>query len=297
MRILIILLAAVAVLVLLAAWFLAGFTMTGKRQTLDEAMQWQSDHYDTSFYRDLEKTDYTVAGEGGYVLHVQFLKNPKPSDRYIIISHGYTDNHIGSLKYAGMYLEMGYNCILYDLRGHGQNESTATTYGILEGQDLTNLVRDSRERYPDMNILGLHGESLGAASTISSLRYKPEVDFVVADCGFSDIENVLRGTYRYAHVPGFIFDLANLGAILRYHHALSDMRPIDALDSNTIPVLFIHGEEDTFILPKNSQDMYERTGGERSIFIMPGAGHAESVLTDPAKYREVVEGFLRECRL
>lgn len=50
-------------------------------------------------------------------------------------------------------------------------------------------------------------------------------------------------------------------------------------------------------LPKNSQDMYERTGGERSIFIMPGAGHAESVLTDPAKYREVVEGFLRERRL
>ena len=119
-------------------------------------------------------------------------------------------------------------------------------------QDLANLVRDSQERYPDLKILGLHGESLGAASTISALRYKPDVDFVVADCGFSDIENVLRGTYQYAHVPGFIFDLANLGAILRYHYALSDMRPIDALDANTIPVLFIHGEEDRFILPKNS---------------------------------------------
>jgi fermentation-respiration switch protein FrsA (DUF1100 family) len=293
MRILIILLAAVAVLVLLTAWFLAGFTMTGKRQTIDEAMQWQSDHYDTSFYRDLAKTDYTVAGEGGYVLHVQFLKNPKPSDRYIIISHGYTDNRIGSLKYAGMYLEMGFNCILYDLRGHGQNESAATTYGILEGQDLANLVQDSRERYPDMKILGLHGESLGAASTISSLRYKPEVDFVVADCGFSDIDNVLRDGYRNAHVPTILVDLADLGAGIRYHYRLKNMRPIDSLDDNEIPILFIHGETDSFILPKNSEDMSGRTKGYSELHLFAGACHAESVLTAPEAYFGYVSGFLK----
>ena len=212
MRILIILLAAVAILVLLAAWFLAGFTMTGKRQTIDEAMKWQSDHYDTSFYQDLEKTDYTVEGEGGYILHAQFLKNPVPSDRYIIISHGYTDNHIGSLKYAGMYLEMGFNCILYDLRGHGQNESAATTYGILEGQDLADLVRDSQERYPNMKILGLHGESLGAASTVAVLGLTQDIAFAVADCGFADIENVLKVGLRQMHLPAWMVHLSSLAS-------------------------------------------------------------------------------------
>ena len=272
---------------------LAGLTMTGNRQTIEEAMKWQSEHYDISFYEKTEKSEYTIPGYKDYILHAELLKSPTPSDRYMIISHGYTDNRRGSLKYAKMYLDMGFNCIIYDLRGHGENEKTFTTYGIREGRDLAYIVKDTRKRYSGIKQLGLHGESLGAASTITSLKYKPKVDFVVADCGFSDIENVLRGGFRNSHIPGFLFDLADLGARLRYHYALRDMRPIDSLAENEIPVLFIHGADDTFILPKNSQDMYDKTKGKKEIFFMPGAGHAESVLKDAEKYREIVEGFVK----
>ena len=273
-------------------WFLASFAMTGKRQTLEEAMQWQSEHYDTSFYQPLEKEDYTVASEDGYALHVQLLKNPEITTKYVILSHGYTDNRMGSLKYVRMYLDLGYSCIIYDLRGHGENESTFTTYGIREGKDIAALVKDTHERYPELTELGLHGESLGAASTISSLQYNSEVSFAVADCGFSDIENVLRNGYASVHLPTVLFDLADLGARLRYHYSLKQMRPIDALDDNNIPVLFIHGENDSFILPRNSIDMYERTGGVKKLQIISEAGHAQSVLVNPEEYRETVEEFL-----
>ena len=272
--------------------WLPSFVMTGTRQTLEEALAWQSDHYDTSFYDTLEKTDYTVNGKDGYVLHVELLENPSPSTKYVIISHGYTDNRMGALKYVPMYLDLGYNCIIYDLRGHGENESTFTTYGVREGEDLNYLIEDTRSRYPDLTELGLHGESLGAATTITALKDKPEVDFVVADCGFSDIENVLREGYRNAHVPVFLVDLADLGSRIRYHYAIKDMRPIDSLDENEIPILFLHGEDDTFILPKNSEDMAARTAGEAEYHIIPGAGHAESVLVDPKLYAEYVGAFI-----
>ena len=88
-------------------FWMASFIMKGKRQTLEEAMAWQSEHYDTSFYDRAEKTDYTVAGFQGYELHVQLLKNPQPTDQYVIISHGYTDNRCGALKYARIYLDFG----------------------------------------------------------------------------------------------------------------------------------------------------------------------------------------------
>ena len=293
MKILLVISAAVLVLGIALVLWLPSFVMTGKRQTPEEAFAWQSDHYDTSFYAGLKKTDYTVKGYEDYVLHVELLENPAPSSRYVILSHGYTDNRLGSLKYVPIYLDAGFHCIIYDLRGHGENEKTFTTYGIREAQDLRLLVEDTRKRYPELSVLGLHGESLGAATVITLLKYRPEVDFAVADCGFSDIENVLRGGFRSAHLPEFLMDAADLGAKLRYHCSLKAMRPIDSLDQNEVPVLFLHGAEDQFILPKNSEDMYERTRGVKELRLIPGAGHAESVLKNPALYRRYVQEFLQ----
>ena len=271
---------------------LAVYVMKGKRQTLAQAMKWQSEHYDTSFYEPLEKTDYTVTSFDGYELNVQLLKNPVPTDKYVIISHGHTDNRLGALKYVKMYLDLGFNCIIYDLRGHGLNEPTFTSYGIREGRDIAELVKDTRSRYPVISQLGLHGESLGAASSAASLKYKPEVDFVVADCGFADIDNVLRGAVKKAHMPSFLVDLANFGATVLYHHSFGSMRPIDSLDENTVPMLFIHGSEDDFIPPENSQRMSKRTKGYSEVRLIEGASHAFSMLTDPVTYKRYVEDFL-----
>ena len=285
-----IILVTAALLLLLTALLLAGITMTGRRQTMDEAMAWQSEHYDTSFYDACERETYTVTGAEGYELHVELLKSPG-STRYMILSHGYTDTRAGSLKYARFYLEMGFSCIIYDLRGHGENAPTPTTYGILEAQDLDALIADTHTRYPDLTVLGLHGESLGAATTVSVLRYRPDVAFAVADCGFSDIENVLRGGFRSAHLPSALFDLADVGARLRFGYALRDMRPIDALAENDVPLLFLHGADDTFILPQNSADMAAATRGAHELYLFEGAGHALSALTDPERYAALLRAF------
>ena len=247
---------------------LASYIMHGKRQTLDEAKEWQDAHYDTSWYEDLEKTNYEVAGYDGYVLHVQLCRNPQPSGKYVIITHGYTDNRFGMLKYMKLYLDRGYHCIIYDLRGHGINQPFVCTYGTLEGKDLFELILDTRKRYEDIEILGLHGESLGSATTVTALGYvrleelrrqeagkagkagtQPDgpaeenrkqefetfgrdnaadagnhtrygkssgllhlVDFAVADCGFADIENVLRGVMKHQGNPQWLVDLASAGA-------------------------------------------------------------------------------------
>ena len=286
--------AVLAGLLVFAAFWLPSIIMTGKRQTLAEAFAWQSEHYDTSFYEGLQKTDYVVKGFEDYELHVQLLRNPAPTTKYVILSHGYTDNRMGSLKYARMYLDLGYNCVIYDLRGHGENAPTFTTYGIREGRDLNCLIEDTRARYEDLTVLGLHGESLGAATTITALGAHPKVDFAVSDCGFADIETVLKEGYRRAHVPTFLVDVADVTGKLRYHYSLKEMRPIDSLDGNTVPILFIHGADDVFILPVNSEDMAKRTGGYSEVHLIPQAGHAESILMDPAQYRAYVETFLRE---
>ena len=103
MTVLIILLTIVLVCILVVSYFLSTFSMTIRRQTLEEAYAWQSEHYDVSWYPALEKTEGTLISYDGYELHTVLLKSPCRSNRYVIISHGYTDNRYGSLKYAKNY--------------------------------------------------------------------------------------------------------------------------------------------------------------------------------------------------
>ena len=278
-------------------WLMAGYTMSIHPQTLEEARKWQEDHYDLSWYDRLEKQDYTVDSYDGYTLHVQLLRNPGGSTKYVILSHGYTDNRIGSMKYAWIYLELGFHVIAYDLRGHGLNEPTFCTYSAREGRDLDCLVKDTRSRYPELTVLGLHGESLGAASTIACLGCQPEIDFAVADCPFSDIETVLKDGARASHVPTLLMDLTSIGSKLRNGYSFRDMRPIDAIRDNQIPVLFFHGAQDSFILPAHSQRLQEADPAVSQRFLIEGAGHAESVLKAPEDYKNHVSAFLGELGL
>ena len=79
MKIALIVIGILAALAVLVTLWLPTYIMTGKRQTLEEAYTWQSEHYDTSFYEKLNKTEYTIAGEGGYVLHAEKIPSRQRS--------------------------------------------------------------------------------------------------------------------------------------------------------------------------------------------------------------------------
>ena len=289
-----IVIAVLAILTIAAGFIIAGFVLAVKPCTPEESRAWQAERYDLSFYDAAEKIDYTVPSYDGYKLHVQLLRSPQASGKYVIISHGYTDNRFGALKYARFYLEQGWNCVIYDLRGHGLDAPTFCTFTVRERKDLRAMIMDSRERYPNASLFGIHGESLGAATSVAVLEEKPPVDFVVADCGFSDIVPVLKGKAAAMHAPGFLIDLASVCARIRFGCSFSRMRPIDSLKGNTIPILFIHGADDRFVPPEHSERMKEATGGYAEIHLVPGAEHAMSILTAPKAYREYVANFLAE---
>ena len=283
----------IAAIIAGAGLLMASYVLHGKRQTLEEAGGWQADHYDISWYDVIEKKSYILKSFDGYELHVELLLNKKPSDDYVIVTHGFTDNRLGALKYARIYLDLGYNVVIYDLRGHGENEPSICTYTIRERKDLRDLIKDTRRRHPDLRRLGIHGESLGAATSIAVLNYQPDIDFVVSDCAFSDLRNVLKEAVKAMHLPEQLVDLAGFFMKLRYKVSFDDMRPIDSLARNRIPIMFMHGQDDSLISPMNSADMYQVTEGLKELHFFPGAPHAESVLVSPESYADIVKEFLK----
>lgn len=288
----------VIVIVLVAiVWYcrfilgLASQIATPEVSTLDKEISWEKEHELWGNYDSYEKEEYTVKGYKDYELHVTLVKNPVETNKYVIISHGFKSNRYGAVKYVDSYMDLGFNCIIYDLRDHGENEKTALSLGQFESEDLEKLIEDSYSRYGNIK-LGLHGESMGAATSLMVLAKKPKVDFVVADCGFSNLYDLLHAAYDVAKV-GTVLPSVNIAMKLRYGYDMKKTSPKDALVGNEIPICFIHGEADTFILPENSQVNKAATAGYSELHLVPDAAHARSrEVLGEAEYRSIISNFL-----
>lgn len=290
---------AIAIVIVLVAivWYcrfilgLASQIAAPEVSTLDKEISWEKEHGLWGNYDSYEKKEYTVKAYKDYELHVTLVKNPVETDKYVIISHGFKSNRYGAVKYVDTYMDLGFNCIIYDLRDHGENKKTTLSLGQFESEDLEKLIEDSYSRYGNIK-LGLHGESMGAATSLMVLAKKPKVDFVVADCGFSNLYDLLHAAYDVAKV-GAVLPSVNIAMKLRYGYDLKKTSPKDALVGNEVPICFIHGEADTFILPENSQVNKAATAGYSELHLVPNAAHAQSrEVLGEAEYRGIIGDFL-----
>jgi hypothetical protein len=277
----------------------------GKRQTLDESWEWELSHVPAvrKFSRDM-LTEYVIKGPKGEDIHVAMLPASgaaKGSDKYVILAHGYTDNRFGMMKYVPHYYDLGFNCILFDERGHGLSKPEPCSYGLREIDYLMAVVKDTLERYGGSGlVLGLHGESLGGATVLMSLAeplVQENVKFVVDDCGFADIVTVLKVGLKMYHVPVWFLYPALWAARIMYGFKLWKASPIDYVYGNKIPLLCMHGAKDDFIVPEHSKRVYEATSGPREIHLFEGAWHAMSAVDKPEEYGEVLARFLKSLGL
>lgn len=290
-----IVLLVLALILVLIFFGLATFAVFPKRFSMEETKIWEM----TKPYlqgQSFESTQlYTIASFDGYEIHAELIPGPKESNRYVIISHGYTYTRYGSYKYVYLFRKLGYHCIIYDDRGHGENKKARCMFGIRESKDLLCLINDAYRRFGKDIHLGLHGESMGAGLTIMALGEKPPIEFVVADCGYGNLIEVLCGQVKQVfHLPGCLAYGASFVGRLCYGFSLAKVTPIDALEENEIPICFIHGKADKFILCEQSLKMSERTRGYKEVHLFEGAGHAQSIEVDIKRYENVLSQFLEK---
>lgn len=291
-------LAVIVVLFLALSFYIARTIVRGDRQTMDDSFQWQMQHAEgcRKFKRE-DFTDYTVTGSDGYVYHVSYLPATETaSDRYVLIAHGYTDTRWGALKYMQFYHALGFHCVCFDERGHGENAFDPCSYSVREVDGLLAVLSDMKSRYGASIRVGLHGESLGGATVLMSLKYQPQVDFAVDDCGFNDIIPILKAGLRNLHIPAFMVYPASFLAKLLYGVSFTEARPLTAVKGNQIPLLIMHGADDDFILPEHSAAVKDTTEGYAELHYFPNAGHAESAIKDPERYLAILTDFLKKIK-
>ena len=198
------------------------------------------------------------------------------------------------MKYLHLFRRLGYNCIIYDDRGHGENIRTKCTLGLYESEDLIAVIADTYNRYGKSIYLGLHGESMGSALQITALKYHPDVKFIVNDCGFADLMGVLRHKVKLNFgLPEWVIYPASVMSRILYGYAFTAVRPIDSLaDNRDVPICFVHGLADNFITPDHSERMKAATKGYAELHLFPGADHAQCLQSDPERYFRMLSDFL-----
>ena len=272
---------------------------TPTAHTIEHARDYQA-KYEGMEYDDYDanwrKQSFEIDGVHGKV-RGEIIFNPEKAERnkVAIICHGHTWNRINSLKYAYLFYNKGYNVIIYDHAYFGLSDGKYTTLGLNEKLDLSAVIDLARETFGKDAIVALHGESMGAATVLCELGIRSDVDFVVADCPFSNTMKYYRELCTHlTHLPGFpIVDIANAMSKRKFGYDFKQVNPIDGVRASDTPVCFIHGTADTYIRPSHSEAMYQVSKNPLSeLHLVEGAEHACSHVTDKALYTKIVSEFI-----
>lgn len=286
---------ALLILVLLAviSCLLAAYVAKPRYTSLEKAKKIAEDGGFWREYDKMEKEETEIASYDGYRLKAFYVPAPENSGKYVIISHGYTYNRYGSLRYLHMFRSFGFNCLIYDNRGHGANPRTKCTMGVRESKDLLQVIDWMYDRFGDKITLGLHGESMGSGLQVMALKEKPRVKFVVNDCGYADLMGVLKHNIGSTlHLPKCFCYLASAACRVIFGYSFTGVRPIDSLGENTVPVCFMHGAADDFIPCSHSERMHRAMTAYSELHLFPGAAHGLSIDSDEEGYCRIVKEFL-----
>jgi fermentation-respiration switch protein FrsA (DUF1100 family) len=209
-----------------------------------------------------------------------------PSDLFVSIIRG------------GLILDHEASLQLRHLPGKTRSFDTAQNFGeILVGVGclVDRVFPAVRENVGNIEI-GIHGESLGCAISLSALGLTQDFKFCVADCGYSDLELLLTELIGgQMHLPKFFVKIASFFCKVTQGFWFSDVKPYKALEENQTPILFIHGDADSFINKNHSQINFDHAKScYKELHFFPGADHAWSCMSDKEGYDKLVKEFVKK---
>lgn len=243
------------------------------------------------------KEDVFITSFDGLKLHATYFPNPGSSNKLVIGFHGYTSQGLSDfIGLSHYYLKNGYKMLLLDARAHGQSEGTYIGFGCPDRLDALKWIRYAVGRLgKDCSIL-LHGISMGGATVLmaSSLKLPVQVKGIISDCAFTSAKEVFSHVLKHDyHLPAApILWIAENKLHKEAGYGLDDCNSAREVKKARVPVLLIHGSEDTFVPCSMCEEIYENCRSPKKKLIVPKAGHAESYYKDPQAYQLALDRFI-----
>lgn len=246
--------------------------------------------------RAMEYQEFYVKSFDGLTLYGKYYESFKDAPIELMF-HGYRGDGERDLS-TGIRRakECGRNVLIVDQRGHGKSEGHTISFGINERLDCLVWINKVIEVFgQDIKII-LTGISMGAATVMmaSNLDLPSNVIGILADCGYDSPKNIIIKYINDLHLPAKIFyPFVKLGALIFGHFNIEKASPIESVKEAKVPIIFIHGEKDTFVPCSMSEKLYKECISRKQLTIIKNAEHGISYLFEPETYVSALKEFFK----
>ncbi len=222
------------------------------------------------------------------------------ADRIIIAMHGWRTTWARDFGFiADFWHENGCSILFAEQRAQGGSEGEYMSFGINERYDCLDWVNYVNDHITSALPIYLCGLSMGGTTVLmtAGLELPENVRGVIADCAFTsphDIwKHVLTNNLKlpYTGLEGIFADEASKR---RSGFKTKDYSTVDAMKECRVPVLFIHGSDDTFVPIDMTYRNYKACAAPKKLLVVPGADHGMSYIVNRSEYEKVSIDFWKE---
>jgi uncharacterized protein len=228
-----------------------------------------------------------ITADDGTSLFAWFLPARGEPLATVLYLHGNAQNISAHFAQIAWMPAAGFNVLALDYRGYGRSGGSPSLRGAQIDIDAAMRVLLARTDVDPKRIY-IFGQSLGGALAIyygANTAYRANVRAIIVDSPFSDYRLIAQEklastplTWAFQWLPS-----------LTVNNDYSPQASVKAL--SPIPILLIHGDQDGTVPADHSQRLYEGAAEPKELWIVPGAGHIQSLKTK--SIRDRLTAFLR----
>jgi len=247
---------------------------------------------------DQQFEQLTLTSRDGLKLSGYYLPAAVPTDKLVVLTHGY----LGHAKQMGLYgqhyyEDLGYNIFMPDARGHGKSEGNYYGFGWPDRLDLIDWTKALVKKLGPDSTIAYHGLSMGAATVLMASgedELPNQVKAIIADSPYMSVYQLFAYQMnRMFYLPAFpLLDSTSLLTKIRAGYSFKEASALKAVEKAKIPILYIHGESDTFVPTKLTKELYQHTASDAELLLVPRANHGESFALAQEEYKVRLDGFL-----
>jgi hypothetical protein len=214
-----------------------------------------------------------------------------------IVIHGWRDNAIEFMTIAKIYEQAGCHVLMPDLHAHGLSEGESVQMGWKDRKDILHWMSVATKLFGSEDFI-IHGVSMGAATTmyVSGEKMPDGIKNVrfIEDCGYTSVWDEFK--YELAEEfdlsPFPLLYSSSLLCKIKYGWSFGEASSIKQVKKCPYPMLFIHGDDDTFVPSWMVHPLYEAKQGEKELWITKGTKHAQSYKDYPEEYVKRIKAFV-----